>query len=104
GSPAGRVAFEQRARLSGIARVVRPDRVPRLSGEERLEGAVGRLEGSTGESPRLTGPAERGGRLGGDDQGKDRVASARQERRRCLPRPGQVARPPADLGEVEQTI
>ena len=88
-----------RWRLVGIGR---PGRRARHPGEDRVDraGRVGHR--SRGKATRLARAAERRRRLGRDEQGDRVLLVATQRHRGRLAGAGQVARPPADLGQVDQ--
>ena len=78
-----------------------------LRGMPAKTGSIGPSTSSSarrGQPARLARAAERGRRLGGDDERDDGHAAARDVGGRGLPGAGQVAGPPADLGQVEERL
>jgi hypothetical protein len=97
------LAMEQgRGRRRRFGGVRMPDRRARHPREDAVDAAVGAGHGQAGETSRLAGTPVRRGGLRRDDQ-RDRFLRIGVERgHRGLAGTRQVARPPADLGEVDE--
>ena len=100
-----RSTIEQRRRRGWrFIGIGRPHARPRHAGEDGVDGAAGHRHRALRVAARLAGSTDRRRRLGSDDQ-RDRVVDvAAQGGGRGLARPGQVACPPADLGQVDQAL
>ena len=90
--------------LERPARVDRPDGAARHAGEDRVEQALTRSKRPAGQPSSLAGPAEMGLHFGGDDECKHVLWLALEIRRRRIAGAREVARPPADLGEVADPL